>query len=92
MNLVDADGNHHKLDWEAEWNDINHKTVLKILAHCAQRFLQWLNGTRPEDPLHSWTLDKTGTLETLRLLICNELDVDKSIDTHLQWRQMELSD
>jgi hypothetical protein len=31
----------------------------------------------PEDPQHSWTLDETGMLETLRLLLSSEIKTEQ---------------
>jgi hypothetical protein len=31
----------------------------------------------PKDPQHSWTLDETGMLETLRLLLSSEIEIEQ---------------
>ncbi len=57
-------------------NITQHSTVLQALTHHAQRFHRRLN-VMPEDPQHSWTLNETGTLETLRLLLSSEIEIEQ---------------
>jgi hypothetical protein len=57
-------------------NVTRHSTVLQALTHHAQQFHQRLN-VMPKDPQHSWTLDETGTLETLRLLLSSEIEIEQ---------------
>jgi hypothetical protein len=53
-------------------NVAQHDTALQALTHRVQQF-RWGLSVMPEDPQHSWTLDETRTLETLRLLLSSEI-------------------
>ena len=50
-------------------NITRHETVLQVLTKWSQqRFHQRLNVVGPEDPLHAWAVDETGTVETSAIL------------------------
>jgi hypothetical protein len=57
-------------------NIMQHSTVLQVLTHRVQRFHQRLN-VMPEDPPHSRTLDETRMLETSRLLLSSEIEIEQ---------------
>jgi hypothetical protein len=57
-------------------NITQHDTVLQALTHHAQWFHQRLRVIL-EVPQHSWTLDETGTLDTLQLLLGSENETEQ---------------
>ena len=48
-----------------------HKTVLTALSHCAKNG----NVTAREAPMHTWSIDETGTLDTSGLASSSDLDI-----------------
>jgi hypothetical protein len=49
----------------------SHMTVLKALSHHAI----FGNGKAAEAPVHAWSIDDTGTLDTTRLASSSDIDV-----------------
>jgi hypothetical protein len=76
IRLKDADGNMTKVRSRGQFNITGHNTVLQILTNRAQKYHQ-VNVNGPEDPGHSWSLNKTGTLESSGLHMSSEYEVQQ---------------
>jgi hypothetical protein len=76
IGLIDVDGKITKVRLRGQFNIMGHNTVLQILTNCAQRYHQ-VNVNVPKDPRHSCSLDETGTLETSRLHMSSDHEVQQ---------------
>ncbi len=77
IRLIDVDGNVTKVRSRRQFNITGHDTVLQVLTNRAQKYHQRVHETEPKDSGHSWSLNETGTLETLRLHMYSEFDVQQ---------------
>ncbi len=77
IRLIDVDGNVTKVRSRGQFNITGHITVLQVLTNRAQKYHQRVHVTGPKDPGHSWSLDETGTLETSRLHMYSEYEVQQ---------------
>ncbi len=76
IRLIDVDGSITKVRSRGQFNITGQDTVLQILTHWAQKYHQ-VNVNGPKDPGHSWSLDETGTIKTLRLHMSSEYEVQQ---------------
>ncbi len=53
-------------------NITRHETVLQVLTKRSQRFHRRLNVVGPEDPLHAWAVDETGTMEETSAILSEQ--------------------
>ena len=77
IRLIDVDVNVTKVRSRGQFNITGHNTVLQVLTNRAQKYHQRVHVTGPEDPRHSWSLGETGMLETLRLHMYSEYEVQQ---------------
>ncbi len=68
------DDNITKVRSRGQFNITGHDTVLQILTNRAKKYHQ-VDVNRSEDPGHSWSLDKTGTLKISRLHMSSEYEI-----------------
>jgi hypothetical protein len=76
IRLIDVDGNITKVRLRGQFQITGHNTVLQILTNWAQKYHQ-VNVNRPKDPGHSWSLNKTGMIETSQLHMSSEYEVQQ---------------
>jgi hypothetical protein len=76
IKLIDVEGNITKVRSRRQFNITGHDTILQILINQAQKYHQ-VDVNRSKDPGHSWSLDETGTLETLRLHMSSEYKIQQ---------------
>jgi hypothetical protein len=84
IRLIDVDGNITKVRLRGQFNITGHNTVLQTLSNQAQKYHQ-VNVNGPKNPGHSWSFNKTGTLETLRLHMSSEYDEQKQEISEIIW-------
>jgi hypothetical protein len=71
IRLIDVDGIECTVRRKGQMQTTGHKTVLNALSHCA------INGnvTAREVPMHTWSIDETGMLDTSGLASSSDLDI-----------------
>jgi hypothetical protein len=70
IKLVNVDGNCRRVTSRGRMNGKRHGTLLQVLTQHAQQFHARLSGPGHENLDHTWAIDKTGTLETSGLGMC----------------------
>jgi hypothetical protein len=71
IRLIDDNGNYCMVRWKGQMKTTSHMTVLKALLHRAI----FGNGKAVKAPMHAWSIDDTGVLDTSGLASSSDIDV-----------------
>jgi hypothetical protein len=64
IHIVDEDGNRSRVKVRGHMNITNNRAVLQALSFCSQQFSMATISDEHDASRQSWSLDKTGTIDT----------------------------
>jgi hypothetical protein len=77
IHIVGVDGNCSRIKVWGQMNITNHRAVLQALLFCSQRFSMATISDKEDGSGQSWSLDKTGTINTSGLTFYGENDAEQ---------------
>jgi hypothetical protein len=77
INMVDEDGNCFRTKDRGRMNITSHKAVLQALSFRSRRFSKSTIGDEQDGNRQVWSLDETGTIDTLGLNLYSENDAEQ---------------
>jgi hypothetical protein len=77
IHIVDVDGNCSHIKVRGQMNITNHRAVFQALLFCSQQFSMATISDKHDGSWQSWSLDKTGTIDTSGFTFYGENDAEQ---------------
>jgi hypothetical protein len=77
IHIVDVDGNRSRVKARGHMNVMNHRSVLPALLLWSRQFSTTTTSDERESNQHTWSLDKTGMIDTSGLTWYNKKDAEQ---------------